>query len=117
MVRYRNRLQIIVDILNVALTRARKTRIMYVANLSYKLLEKYLGEVVALGFISFSDDHYEVTQKGRAFLEKYNDFSSKYAKIEDDLRRMLFEREALEKLCKLGTGLSSSRSLGRRNRS
>jgi predicted transcriptional regulator len=79
-------------------------------------LEKYLGEVVALGFISFSDDHYEVTEKGRAFLEKYNDFSSNYAKIKDDQRRMLFEREALEKLCTLGTGSSSSGRLGRRNR-
>jgi DNA-binding PadR family transcriptional regulator len=79
-------------------------------------LEKYLGEVVALGFISFSDNRYEVTEKGRAFLEKYNDFSGRYAKIEDDLRRMLFEREALEKLCALGRGSSSNRSLGRRNK-
>jgi DNA-binding PadR family transcriptional regulator len=89
---------------------------MYIANLSYKLLEKYLGEVAALGFIDFSDDYYEVTEKGKAFLEKYNNFSSEYVKIEDDLRRMLFEREALEKLCALGRGSSSNRSLGRRNK-
>jgi predicted transcriptional regulator len=117
MVKYRSRLQIIVDILNVALTCARKTRIMYLANLSHKLLEKYLGEVAALGFVSFNDDHYAVTEKGKTFLERYNDFSGKYSKVEDDLQMILSERETLEKLCTLGASSSSSIGTGRRNRS
>jgi len=99
MAKYRGRLEIIVDILNVASKGAKKTRIMYVANLSYKLLKKYLEETVELGFIYFNNQCYEVTEKGRTFLEKYNDFSSKYSKIDSEFQKMLFERETLEKLC------------------
>ena len=87
------------DILNVARERARKTKIMYIANLSYKLLEKYLKEAVRLGFICFSNDSYEVTEKGRTFLEKYRDFSSRFSKVGAEFQRMQFEREALERLC------------------
>lgn len=116
MVRYRNRLQIIVDILNVAITRAGKTRIMYLANLSHKLLEKYLGEVKALGFIQFEDDQYEITDKGKVFLEKYKEFSGKYSKVQDDLRKMLFEKETLERLCTLSAVSDYDSYSGRRNR-
>jgi len=99
MVKYRHRLEIIADILNVAGKGVRKTRIMYVANLSYSLLEKYLEETVDLGFIYPSNHRYEVTEKGRTFLEKYNEFSSRYSKVDYELQKMLFEKEILEKLC------------------
>lgn len=99
MVKYRGRLEIIVDVLNVATKGAKKTKIMYVANLSYRLLEKYLEETVELGFMCFNNNCYEVTEKGRTFLEKYSDFSSKYQKVDSEFQRMLFERETLEKLC------------------
>ncbi len=100
MVRYRDRLEIIVDILRVAVSGAKKTKIMYVANLSYRLLEKYLRETVELDFIDSSRNGYEITEKGRTFLEKYDDFSSKFSKVESDFQRMLFERETLEKMCR-----------------
>ena len=99
MVKYRGRLEIIVDVLNVAANGAKKTRIMYIANLSYQLLEKYLEETVGLGFMCFSNNCYEVTEKGRTFLEKYSDFSTRYQKVDSEFQRMLFERETLEKLC------------------
>jgi len=99
MAKYRGRVEIIVDILNVACTRAKKTKIMYVANLSYALLEKYLQMVLKLDFISYDSEWYEVTEKGRVFLEKYSDFSSKYSEFESEMQRMMFERETLEKLC------------------
>ena len=44
--RYRNKLRIIADILLIACRRARKTQIMYQANLSYRLLCRYLGVVL-----------------------------------------------------------------------
>ena len=115
MVKYRDRLEIIVAILNVASTRAKKTKIMYFANLSYALLEKYLREVIALEFVHYENECYEVTAKGRTFLEKYSDFSGKYSKFEGELQRMLFEREALEKLCMpMRSVVSRSVSLRRR---
>ena len=85
MVKYRDRLEIIVAILNAVGDGAKKTKIMYVANLSYKLLEKYLGETVRVGLVSSNHDFYEMTEKGQAFIEKYSDFSSKYSKIKSCL--------------------------------
>ncbi len=111
MVKYRDRLEIIVDMLRVVASGANKTKIMYIANLSYKLLEKYLGETMELDFVDSGRNGYEITEKGKTFLEKYNEFSSKYSKVESDFQRMLFEREAMEKLCRVVKKGSSRNSL------
>ena len=99
MVKYRRRLEIIADILNAANNSVKKTRIMYVANLSYRLLEKYLEETINIGFMRFNNDGYEVTEKGRLFLERYSQFSSKYSKLAKELENLRFEREVLERMC------------------
>ncbi|MDH5754676.1 MAG: winged helix-turn-helix domain-containing protein [Candidatus Bathyarchaeota archaeon] len=101
MPRYRSRLEIIADILNAVGDGAKKTRIMYVANLSHKLLEKYLKKTVEAGLIRANKDYYEVTEKGRVFLERFGDFSSRYSKIEREFEEMSFEREVLERMCEL----------------
>jgi len=44
--KYRDRLQIIADMLSVVRGGAKKTHIMYQANLSYTLLGRYLSEVL-----------------------------------------------------------------------
>lgn len=115
MAKYRNRLEIIVGILNAAGPGVKKTAIMYTANLSYQLLEKYLDETTKMGLIHLGINGYETTDKGKTFLEKYNDFSSKYSKIEGELQRLLFERESLERLCEPVKN-TSSRLNSRRNR-
>jgi predicted transcriptional regulator len=94
-------LEIIADILNAVGNGAKKTRIMGLANLSYKLLEKYLGETVNIGLVYFNHDCYEVTEKGRSFIEMYSHFSSKYSKIKSTLEKIMFEREVLERMCEL----------------
>jgi len=99
MVKYRNGLGIIADILNAAGSGAKKTRIMYVANLSHDLLEKYLRETLDIGFLRLNSEGYEVTERGRAFLEKYADYSGKYSRLESELQSARFEREILERMC------------------
>ena len=42
---YRGKLDIIADILRVVSGNAKKTQIMYQANLSYRVLQKYLAEI------------------------------------------------------------------------
>jgi predicted transcriptional regulator len=99
-VKYRRRLEIIVDILNAAgKNNVKKTRIMYIANLSYRLLEKYLKETINIGFMRSNNNGYELTEKGHAFLEKYEQFSSRFSKIERELEDLKFEREVLERMC------------------
>lgn len=99
MVKYRERLEIMADILSAVGNGAKKTRIMYVANLSYKLLEKYLGETINVGLVCFNHDSYEVTEKGRTFIERYSDFSSRYSKLKGELEKIMFEREVLDRMC------------------
>lgn len=100
MARYRGKADIIADVLSATGSGAKKTKIMYGANLSYRLMQKYLAEVVGLGFIFFNDKGYEVTEKGRAFLGRHKVFSDKYSKIEVELSRLLREKQDLERLCR-----------------
>jgi predicted transcriptional regulator len=62
---YRGRLDIIADILHVTGGNAKKTQIMYQANLSYKLLQRYLNEVVKASLVSLESktQNYMLTQK------------------------------------------------------
>jgi predicted transcriptional regulator len=114
MMKYRHRLEIIADILGAADNVVKKTRIMYVANLSHRLLEKYLAETISLGFIRFNNDGYEVTEKGRSFLERYARFSSKYSKLERELENMRFEREVLERMCARVPSIDTKSNIVRR---
>jgi len=98
--RYRRRVDIIAAILNAAgKDNVKKTKIMYSANLSYRLLQKYLNEALNLGFMQVNNDGYEVTERGRIFLEKYENFSRKYFNLERELENLRFEREVLERMC------------------
>ena len=99
--KYRSRLEIIVDILKAVGEGAKKTRIMYIANLSHKLLGRYLEKTVGAGLISSSNGYYEVTEKGRTFLERFDNFSSRNSKLARELEDVSFEREVLERMCEL----------------
>jgi predicted transcriptional regulator len=74
----RNRLKIIAAILTACNSGNCKTRIMRQANLSYKLLEKYLHIVSRLGLVNVDGQKYHLTEKGKEFLEKYNHFHARY---------------------------------------
>lgn len=94
---YRKRLEIIADILSVVKDGARKTRIMYQANLSYKLLTVYLRFVREAGLVSTrSGRSYVLTQKGHEFLEKYKQFSQRSEQLEMALKNIKKERGILE---------------------
>ena len=96
---YRSRLEIIADILKAAKDGAKKTRIMYFANLSYSLLEKYLAKVIKAKLIVNNGDEYEITEKGRLFLEKFESYSKKVSRINRELSVIKFERQVLEQMC------------------
>jgi len=97
---YRDRLQIIADILSIAGRRAKKTQIMYQANLSYKLLCRYLSEVVDAGLVSFeNEDCYVLTAKGKEFLNKHKEHSKRRKRLKEQINRVNNEKNALEKMC------------------
>jgi len=98
---YRRRLDIVADILNVASKDSKKTQIMYQANLSYKVLQKYLTEVVDSSLISFEGARhcYQLTDKGKRFLEAYQEYSRSYKHIEKRLNDVKMRKKNLQELC------------------
>lgn len=94
----RDRLSLVAAILDAANAGATKTRIMYHANLSYRLLEKYLETSIKLGFLWHESSNYTLTENGRDFLKKYNHFYGRYSKGQNVLNNLINEREKLEQL-------------------
>ena len=98
---YRSRLDIIADILQVASQNAKKTQIMYQANLSYKVLQRYLKDVTEASLIIFETEEqcYMLTRKGKEFLEAYKDYTKTNKSIEKRLNDVDSKKKSLEELC------------------
>ncbi len=98
---YRDRFDIIADILNVANREAKKTQIMYQANLSYKVLQRYLTEVVDASLVEFlRHKHcYALTFKGQEYLDAYKDYARFSKGMEKRLNDFFAKRQVLERLC------------------
>jgi predicted transcriptional regulator len=100
---YRSKLDIIADILQVASQNAKKTQIMYQANLSYKVLQRYLRETIAASLIRYNTEEqlYVITRKGEGFLEAYQDYSKINKFIEKRLNDIDSKKKNLEELCSI----------------
>ncbi len=99
--KYRSKLQIIADILIVAGKGAKKTRIMYQANLSYGLLKRYLAEILEADLISIDKDAklYVITQKGEVFLKKYDEYCEHCTRLQEHVRNARKDELVLENMC------------------
>ena len=69
----RNDLDICADILQVARAGAKKTRIVYQANLNFKIVKGYLQRLIANGMLDPSPEGrlYMTTSVGVDFIERY----------------------------------------------
>ena len=67
----RGRTEILADILSVAGEKAKKTQIVYKANLNFRMVEEYLPHLMDKGLIENTDGEYKMTEKGREFLTDY----------------------------------------------
>lgn len=100
MAKYRDRLQIIADILEIVGKGSRKTRIMYRANLSYRLLCRYLDEVLDSGLAKCQEpDSYELTQKGEDFLVRYDEYTKRCEGLAEHQNSVNIQKVALENMC------------------
>ncbi len=72
----RNRLEIIIGILEVAREEVNKTGIVYRTNLNFLITDKYLALLIEKGFIEKKGDKYATTDNGKAFLEKAREINS-----------------------------------------
>ena len=94
---YRNKIQITADILELAKQGSCKTRIMYLGNLSFDLVQKYLKQLEELELVEVKggkgERTYNITPRGLEFLSDYYELqkhseiaSSKKQTLEDILR-------------------------------
>jgi len=97
--KYRDGLGIVAAILEAVNSGASKTRIMFQANLSFSLLEKYLEVAGSSGFVHAGDGRYQLTDLGRDFLRDYRAFHERYDRARRSLESLSSERERLEHLC------------------
>ena len=95
----RDRLCIVAAILEAANSGASKTRIMLRANLSFNLLEKYLGVVLGAGFVREEGCRYVLTERGRGFLKQDRRFQERYVGAQKLLEALGSEREKLALRC------------------
>ena len=95
----RDRLSIVAAILEAANPGTSKTRIMFSANLSFSLLEKYLEVAKFAGFLQMSGSKYLLTELGQEFLREYKHFHERYDKAQRMLDSLGSERERLACLC------------------
>jgi predicted transcriptional regulator len=96
---YRGKLDIIADILHVASQNAKKTKIMFQANLSYKVLQRYLAEITDASLIvfDFEGQYYKITDKGRNFLNVYQEYLENGKQVQKKISESLNRKRLLEK--------------------
>ena len=70
----RSSLDITADILRIAWNGAKKTRVVYGANLNFKLLNEYLFKLKEAGLVTYSSEDrlIETTAKGREYLKQFD---------------------------------------------
>ncbi len=88
--RRRSDIEIIADMMEVGENGAGKTKIMYSANMSYRQIQKYLGFLIAQGFIDKIEMGnpsvtYQVTDSGLKLLELINNIKEMLGLDESNL--------------------------------
>ncbi|MBS7606578.1 transcriptional regulator [Candidatus Bathyarchaeota archaeon] len=75
----RSRTEIIAEILRIAKGGARKTRIVYGANINFRLLDEYLKRLERAGLITIESgkvDIIKTTDKGVEYLRRYENLEN-----------------------------------------
>jgi len=88
------------EVLFIASVRARKTRIMYGANLSFRQVQKYLNTLLNNGLLEHDvDSGYLITDVGRAFVSLYEDYLERSKGLRCEVERNTKDRLQLESMC------------------
>jgi len=100
--KHRSRLQILESILSVISDNegAKKTQIMYQAYLSYKLLTRYLNDVLTSGLVVCDNYNcFKLTPKGEMFLSKFNKYSRFRENMDEQINHVEDQKMLLEDMC------------------
>lgn len=78
MTQRRSNVEIVAEILRITRRGARKTRIVYGANLNFKMLREYLDKLERAGLIvkQPSEGLIKITERGRKYLQYYEELKN-----------------------------------------
>ncbi len=74
----RNNLDICADILRVSRGGAKKTHLVYKANLNFNIVKKYITGLTESGLLEKNGDRFYVTDEGNLFIDRYVKLSSPF---------------------------------------
>jgi predicted transcriptional regulator len=74
----RNNLDICADILRVSRGGAKKTHLVYKANLNFNIVKKYITGLMESGLLEKNGDRFYVTEEGNLFIDRYVKLSSPF---------------------------------------
>ncbi len=74
----RNNLDICADILRVSRGGAKKTHLVYKANLNFNIVKKYIAGLTESGLLEKNGERFYVTEEGNLFIDRYNKLSSPF---------------------------------------
>jgi predicted transcriptional regulator len=77
----RNNLDICADILRVSRGGAKKTHLVYKANLNFNIVKKYITGLTKSGLLEKNGERFYVTDEGNLFIDRYNKLSSPFRVI------------------------------------
>ena len=72
----RNNLDIFADILRVSKDGAKKTHLVYNANLNFNIVKKYMNELLENELLKQNGDRFYQTEKGARFIAQYEELLS-----------------------------------------
>jgi predicted transcriptional regulator len=74
----RNNLDICADILRVSRGGAKKTHLVYKANLNFNIVKKYITGLTESGLLEKNGERFYVTEEGNLFIDRYDKLSSPF---------------------------------------
>lgn len=112
--RNRDRLDIVRDMLAIASSKVRKTRIMYQANMNYVQVEKYLKTLLEEGLLERDGGScYLITRKGKEFLRVYADYLERCRRLNEEVNGTVKHRLLLESMCFNAKGETNRTEIGK----
>jgi predicted transcriptional regulator len=85
----RNKLDIMTDLLRLSKNGSKKTRLVYLANINFNMLKKYVTLLESKGFIYNSDDLIYTSREGFDFLRQYDELMIAWDLVDNDTKGLM----------------------------
>ena len=82
----RHKLDIMADLLRLSKNGSKKTRLVYLANINFNMLKKYVTLLESKGFIYNSDDLIFTSREGFDFLRQYDELMMAWDLVDNDAK-------------------------------